>query len=152
MARRRIFSGSVFEEKGGYCRALVDGNWIFVSGTTGYDYKTGAISPDVREQARQTVRNIEHALAQAGGGLADLVRIRIYVRREADVDAVTAVMGGIFRDIRPAETLVVCNLADRAMLFEMEATALKQRPKRRAPAARNSKRPAAKRSARRGRR
>jgi enamine deaminase RidA (YjgF/YER057c/UK114 family) len=138
MARKRIFSGSVFEEKGGYCRALVDGNWIFVSGTTGYDYARGTISPDVSEQARQTVRNIEHALRQAGGSLEDVVRIRIYVRREEDLDAVTAVMGKIFRDIRPAETLVICTLADRAMLFEMEATAL-LRPRKRRTAAKTAR-------------
>ena len=75
MTRRLISSGSRFEADIGYSRAVVDGDWIFVSGTTGYDYRTMTIDPDVVAQARQAIRNIEAALAEAGASLADVVRV-----------------------------------------------------------------------------
>ena len=77
MERRRISSGSSFEELAGYSRAVVDGEWIFVSGTTGFDYRAGTISDDIAEQTEQCFRNIEWALKEAGSGMAEVVRIRV---------------------------------------------------------------------------
>ncbi len=77
--RRRISTGSTFEEQAGYARAVVDGEWVFVSGTTGFDYAANTIAEDVTEQTEQTFRNIEWALGQAGTSLADVVRVRVFL-------------------------------------------------------------------------
>ncbi len=126
MARRRISSGSSFEELASYSRAVVDGDWVFVSGTTGFDYKAGTISPDVAEQARQTFRNIGVALEQAGSGFADLVRIRVYLADAADFASVAPIVGEFCRTSRPANTTVVTPLIDPRMKIEIEVTAKKQ--------------------------
>ncbi len=121
--RRLISSGSHFEELAGYSRAVVDGEWVFVSGCTGFDYATGDISGDVVEQTRQTFRNIDAALAQAGAAPADVVRVRVYLAARDDFLRVAPVVGDYFRDIRPANTTVVAGLADERMKVEIEVTA-----------------------------
>ncbi len=125
MARQRVFSGSSFEELAGYARAVVDGPWVFVSGTTGYDYTNMTISEDAAAQTEACFRNIQTALEEAGAALADMVRIRIFVVDRADFSAVAEVVGRYCRDIRPANTTVVCQLIDPAMKVEIEVTALR---------------------------
>jgi enamine deaminase RidA (YjgF/YER057c/UK114 family) len=121
--RQLISSGSPFEKEAGYSRAVVDGEWIFVAGTTGFDYAQMTIAEDPAEQARQAFRNIETALAEAGARLADIVRVRYYVPNPADWPAVVPVLGEVFGTIRPAATALVCGLVDRRMKIEIEVTA-----------------------------
>jgi enamine deaminase RidA (YjgF/YER057c/UK114 family) len=121
--RRLISSGSPFEAAGGYSRAVVDGEWIFVAGTTGFDYAQMTIAEDPAEQARQAFRNIEKALAEAGGTLADVVRVHYYVPDLVDWPAIVPVLGEIFGVIRPAATALVCGLVDPRMKIEIEVTA-----------------------------
>src|SRR5207245_1264675 len=121
--RRLISSGSPFEAQGGYSRAVVDGEWIFVAGTTGFDYAQMTIVEDPAEQARQAFRNIEKALAEAGSRLADVVRVRYYVPSVADWPAIVPVRGEVVRALRPAATAVFCGLVDPRMKIEIEATA-----------------------------
>ncbi len=123
--RRLISSGSAFEKLAGYSRAVVDGDWVFVSGTTGFDYASGEISPDVAEQTRQTFRNIEAALAQADAGLADVVRIRVFLAERDDFATVAPIVGEHLKDVRPANTTVVAPLVDSRMKIEIEVTARK---------------------------
>ena len=124
MTRRLISSGSSFEELAGYSRAVVDGEWVFVSGTTGFDYARGTIADDVAAQTEQALHNIEAALAEAGALLADVVRIRVYLVDRADFETVAPIVGRWFRDIRPANTTVVSALCDARMKIEVEVTAL----------------------------
>jgi enamine deaminase RidA (YjgF/YER057c/UK114 family) len=121
--RRLISSGSPFEAQWGYSRAVVDGEWVFVAGTTGFDYARMAIADDPAEQARQALRNIEMALTEAGAGLVDVVRVRYYLADPADWPAVAPVLGEVFGTIRPAATALVCGLVDPRMKIEIEATA-----------------------------
>jgi enamine deaminase RidA (YjgF/YER057c/UK114 family) len=122
--RRLISSGSVFEAEIGYSRAVVDGDFIFVSGTTGFDYPTLTISPDVREQAAQALRNIEAALARCDAQLRDIVRVNYYLLDAAEFQACWPVLRGVLGEIRPAATmLVVAGLADPRMKIEIEVTA-----------------------------
>jgi enamine deaminase RidA (YjgF/YER057c/UK114 family) len=121
--RSLISSGSPFEAAGGYSRAVVDGEWIFVAGTTGFDYAQMTIAEDPAEQARQAFRNIEKALAQAGGTLADVVRVHYYVPGIADWPAIVPVLGEVFGAIRPAATAVFCGLVDPRMKIEIDVTA-----------------------------
>ena len=121
--RRLISSGSPFEAAAGYSRAVVDGDWIFVAGTTGFDYASMTIAEDPAEQARQACRNIEKALAEAGGTLADVVRVHYYVPDIADWQAIVPVLGEIFGAIRPAATALICGLVDPRMKIEIEVTA-----------------------------
>ena len=121
--RRLISSGSPFEAAGGYSRAVVDGEWIFVAGTTGFDYSAMTISDDPAEQARQVLRNIASALAEAGASLADVVRTRYYVPDAADWPRIVPVLGEAFATIRPAATALVCGLVDPRMKIEIEVTA-----------------------------
>ena len=129
MIGERIYSGSVFEDLAGYARAVVmpdpGGDWIMVSGTTGYDYATGAISEDPREQARQCFDNISRALADAGASLDDLVRIRVFLTDVADFEDIAAIVGEHTRAARPANTTVVCALTKPEMKVEVEVTARK---------------------------
>ena len=120
---RRISSGSPFEEKIGYSRAVVDGDRIYVSGTTGYDYKTMTMPEDAGQQARNALHTIEEALEQAGSSLKDVVRVRYYITDMAWYDALVDVAGEIFRDVRPAATMVVCELTTPEMKLEIEADA-----------------------------
>ncbi|MGQ4416660.1 RidA family protein [Streptomyces sp. SAS_269] len=121
--RRAILSGSVFEEQIGYARAVVDGDWVHVSGTTGFDYATMTISDDVVEQAEQCLRNIEAALAEAGCGFPDVVRVRYLLPERADFEPCWPVLRGRFGEVRPAATMLVCGLADPRMKIEIEVYA-----------------------------
>ncbi len=121
--RRLISSGSSFEAEAGYSRAVVDGEWIFVAGTTGFDYAQMTIADDPAEQTRQAFRNIEKALAEAGASLADVVRVRYYVPNAADWPAIVPVLGEVFGTIRPAATALFCGLVDPRMKIEIEVTA-----------------------------
>jgi len=121
--RRAILSGSPFEEQIGYARAVVDGEWVHVSGTTGFDYPTMTISDDVVEQAEQCLRNVEAALAEAGCTLADVVRVRYLLPERADFEPCWPTLRRTFGDIRPAATMLVCGLADPRMKIEIEAYA-----------------------------
>ncbi len=123
MRGERISSGSSFEELAGYARAVVDGPWVMVSGTTGFDYAAGTIDDDVVAQTRQCFRNIATALDQAGASLDDLVRIRIYLADAADFERVAPVIGEHCRAARPANTTVIAQLVDPRMKIEIEVTA-----------------------------
>ncbi|WP_316977161.1 RidA family protein [Shumkonia mesophila] len=125
MARRRISSGSTFEELAGYSRAVIDGPWVFVSGTTGFDYATGTIAADVAAQTEQAFANLAAALDRAGASLADVVRVRVYLAERADFETVAPIVGRHFAGIRPANTTVICTLVDARMKVEIEVTALK---------------------------
>ena len=126
--RRLISSGSPFEAAAGYSRAVVDGEWIFVAGTTGFDYSAMTISQDPAEQARQAFRNIERALAEAGANLADVVRVKYYLPDAADWPRIVPVLGETFGMIRPAATALICDLVDARMKIEIEVTARRQNP------------------------
>jgi len=121
--RRLISSGSPFEASTGYSRAVVDGEWVFVAGTTGFDYAAMTIADDPAEQARQTLRNIAAALGEAGASLADVVRIKYYLPDPADWPRVVPVLGEAFGAIRPAATALICGLIDPRMKIEIEVTA-----------------------------
>ncbi len=126
MERRLISSGSSFERRFGYSRAVVDGDFVFVSGTTGFDYQAMTIADDPAAQTRQALANIEAALAEAGAALDDVVRVRYYVPERADWDAIAAVLGERLGAIRPAATAIFCGLVDQRMKIEIEATARKR--------------------------
>lgn len=121
--RRLISSGSKFEDIAGYSRAVVDGDWVHVAGTTGFDYAAHTISDDVVAQARQCFRNIQAALEQAEASLDDVVRVRYYLTDATDFENVAPVFGEYFATARPAATAVVCRLIDPAMKIEIEVTA-----------------------------
>lgn len=120
---RRISSGSPFEARIGYSRAVVDGDMVYVSGTTGYDYRTMTIPEDAALQARNALATISRALEDAGASLRDVVRVRYYLTDMAHYDALVAVAGEVFGDIRPAATMLVCGLTTPEMKLEIEATA-----------------------------
>jgi enamine deaminase RidA (YjgF/YER057c/UK114 family) len=124
--RRLISSGSTFEREIGYSRAVVDGDLIFVSGTTGFNYRTMTISADVVEQADQCMRNIEEALAEACSRLADIVRVRYILPRLEDFEPCWPVLRHYFGDIRPAATMISAGLSDPRMKIEIEVTARRQ--------------------------
>jgi enamine deaminase RidA (YjgF/YER057c/UK114 family) len=123
MTRRLISSGSTFEAQIGYSRAVVDGDWIFVSGTTGFDYTTMSIADDVVAQAEQTMRNIGAALAEAGAGFADVVRVT-YILPDADeFPKCWPVLRRYFGEVRPAATMISAGLVDKRLRIEIEVTA-----------------------------
>ena len=121
--RRTITSGSTFEERIGYARAVVHGDHVYVSGTTGYDYATMTIADGVVAQCEQVVRNIEAALAEAGCTLADVVRVRYLLPDRADFEPCWPTLRAAFGGARPAATMMVCGLADPAMRIEIEVDA-----------------------------
>ena len=124
MTRQLISTGSPFEKTGGYSRAVVDGDFAFVSGTTGYDYTTMVMPADVTAQTQNCFKTIGAALAEAGFEMADIVRATYYITDAADADAVFAVCGQHLGDIRPAATLlVVAGLYKPEMKIEIEVTA-----------------------------
>ena len=123
MARRLISSGSTFEQEIGYSRAVVDGDWIFVSGTTGFDYATMTISDDIVEQTEQCFRNIAAALAQADATLDHVVRVRYILPDGAQFKKCWPVLRKYLGEVRPAATMISAGLADRRMLIEIEVTA-----------------------------
>lgn len=124
--RQTYSSGSTFEQEIGYSRAVSDGDWVFVAGTTGFNYETMTISEDVTEQAEQCLRNIETALHQAGSKMADVVRVTYIVPRREDFPPCWPVLRRYFGDIRPAATMISAGLADPRMKIEIEVTARKQ--------------------------
>lgn len=121
--RRSILGGSTFEEQIGYARAVVDGDRVHVSGTTGFDYATMSISSDVVEQAEQCLRNIEAALTEAECTFADVVRVRYLLPDRADFEPCWPVLRRTFGEVRPAATMLVCGLADPRMKIEIEVDA-----------------------------
>ena len=123
MTRRCIASGSTFERDIGYSRAVVDGDWIFVSGTTGFDYATMSIADDVVIQAEQCLRNIDAALKQAGAGLGDVVRVRYILPDAADFEPCWPVLRKYLGEVRPAATMISAGLADPRIRIEIEVTA-----------------------------
>ena len=125
MTRRLISSGSPLEAKVGYSRAVVDGEWVFVSGTTGFDYKTMAISDNVVEQAEQCLVNIEKALLEAGSRMSDVVRVRYILPKLEDFEPCWPVLRRYFGDVRPAATMISAGLSDPRMKIEIEVTARK---------------------------
>ena len=124
MSRRLISTGSPFEKTAGYSRAVIDGDFAFVSGTTGYDYATMTMPADVTSQTRNCFKTIEAALKDGGFAMADIVRATYYITRPEDADAVLALCGEKLGDIRPAATLlVVVGLYKPEMKVEIEITA-----------------------------
>jgi len=121
--RRLISSGSTFEAEIGYSRAVVDGDWVFVSGTTGFDYSTMTIAEGVAEQTEQCLRNIENALAEAGATLADVVRVTYVVPKADEFRECWPVLRRYFGEIRPAAMMISAGLADPRMRIEIEVTA-----------------------------
>jgi enamine deaminase RidA (YjgF/YER057c/UK114 family) len=119
----RIFSGSDFEDQIGYARAVVDGDRVYVSGTTGFDYSTMTISDDVVEQADQALINIGAALAEAGCYYADVLRVRYLLPNREDFEPCWPVLRKYFGEVRPAATMQMCGLADPRMLIEIEVDA-----------------------------
>ena len=126
MARRLISTGSPFERLAGYSRAVVDGDWCFVAGTTGYDYATMTMPESLEEQTRNCLKTIAAALGEAGFSMEDVVRARYYVTDRAFVRAVYPILGEHFGAIRPASTMLVCGLAEPEMKIEIDVTALRR--------------------------
>jgi enamine deaminase RidA (YjgF/YER057c/UK114 family) len=125
--RRLISSGSPFEKTIGYSRAVVSGEWVFVSGTTGFDYAAMTISDDVAEQTRQCFRNIVAALTEAGSSLADVVRVHYILPNAADFPACWPVLQEYLGEVRPAATMFAAALSDPRMKVEIEVTAHRPR-------------------------
>jgi enamine deaminase RidA (YjgF/YER057c/UK114 family) len=128
MTRRAISSGSKFEKLAGYSRALVDGEWVFVSGTAGMDPATSAFPEDAADQARFALATITSALAEAGSKISDIVQVRIYLADRADVVSVSTILGETFTDPRPTNTTIICGFPVPEIKVEIEVTARKQRP------------------------
>jgi enamine deaminase RidA (YjgF/YER057c/UK114 family) len=123
MTRKLISSGSTFESEIGYSRAVVDGDWIFVSGTTGFDYASMTIAEGIVDQTDQCLRNIQAALEQAGSGLQDIVRVTYVVPRGEEFPDCWPVLRRYFGEIRPAAMMISAGLADPRMRIEIEVTA-----------------------------
>ena len=123
MTRRLISSGSTFEKEIGYSRAVADGDWVFVSGTTGFDYASMTIADDIVEQTEQCLRNIESALAQAGATLGDVVRVTYVLPNAADFPQCWPTLRKYFGEVRPAAMMISAGLADPRMRIEIEVTA-----------------------------
>ena len=126
MTRRLISSGSTFEESIGYSRAVVDGEWVFVSGTTGFDYATMSIAAGLADQTEQCLKNIDAALRQADASLADIVRVTYILPNAAEFSECWPILRKYFGEIRPAATMISAGLADPRMRIEIEVTARKR--------------------------
>ena len=126
MTRQLISSGSSFEEKIGYSRGVVAGDWVFVSGTTGFDYNTMSISESVLEQTEQCMKNIEAVLRQAGASLKDVVRVTYVLPNGGEFEPCWPVLRTYFGEVRPAAMMISAGLADPRMKIEIEVTALKR--------------------------
>lgn len=126
MPRKLISSGSTFEATIGYSRAVVEGNLVLVSGTTGFDYATMTISDDVAAQCEQTFKNIGAALAEAGADFTDIVRVTYILPNAADFERCWPVTRKVLGDIRPASTAIIAGLVDPRMKIEIEVTAIKK--------------------------
>ena len=127
MTRSLISSGSTFEAEIGYSRAVVHGDWVFVSGTTGFDYATMTIADDLVAQTEQCLKNIDAALTQAGATMADVVRVTYVLPTAGDFPQCWPVLRRYFGEVRPAAMMISAGLADPRMKIEIEVTALKQR-------------------------
>jgi enamine deaminase RidA (YjgF/YER057c/UK114 family) len=125
MTRRLISSGSTFEQEIGYSRAVVVGDWVFVSGTTGFDYSKMSIAEGLLEQTEQCLKNIASALEQAGSSLAEVVRVTYILPNGAEFPQCWPVLRDYFGEVRPAATMICAGLADPRMRIEIEVTALK---------------------------
>ena len=128
MARRNISGGSQFEEIIGYSRVVDDGDYVFVSGTAGFDYEKGTISDDVEDQVRQTFRNLTASLATAGCRLVDVVKATYIVSDRDNWQKIIPVIGEHMRDVRPTATAFIASLVDDRMKVEIEVVA--RRPDR----------------------
>ena len=125
MKRTLISSGSTYESQIGYSRAVVAGDWVFVSGTTGFDYSNMTISADLLVQTEQCLKNIASALLQAGSSMADVVRVTYVLPDASQFEACWPVLRQYFGEVRPAAMMISAGLADPRMLIEIEVTALK---------------------------
>ena len=123
--RQLVSTGSPFEKAAGYSRAVADGPWCFVAGTTGYDYVTMTMPDDVSAQAENAMATIAKALGEAGFALADVVRVRYIVTDPSYADPVFSVVGRWLGDIRPAATMIIAGLIRPEMKIEIEATAFR---------------------------
>ena len=123
MSRQLIRSGSTFEQEIGYSRAVVDGNWVFVSGTTGFDYSKMTISDDLVEQTEQCLKNIQEALIKAGSGMEDVVRVTYVLPNAADFPVCWPTLRKYFSEIKPAAMMISAGLSDPRMRIEIEVTA-----------------------------
>ena len=123
--RRLISTGSPFEKTAGYSRAVVQGDWCFVAGTTGYDYATMTMPETGVDQGRNALTTIGKALHDGGFALSEVVRAHYYVTDRSFVHAVYAILGETFGEIRPAATMIVCDLAEPEMKIEIEVTAFR---------------------------
>ena len=126
MARRLISSGSTFEKSIGYSRAVVDGDWVFVSGTTGFDYSNMTIQEDAVAQCEQALKNIATALKQADSSFADVVRVHYLMTNASDFERCWPAMRAVFGDVRPAAMMIEAGLSDPRMKIEIEVTALRR--------------------------
>lgn len=126
MPRTLINSGSPFEADIGYSRAVVQGDWVFVSGTTGFDYTTMRISDDLAEQTEQCLKNIQSALEQAGSSIADVVRVTYVLPSGSNFQDCWPVLRRYFGAVRPAAMMICAGLLDPRMKIEIEVTAFKQ--------------------------
>jgi enamine deaminase RidA (YjgF/YER057c/UK114 family) len=125
MKRTLISSGSIFEQQIGYSRAVAQGDWVFVSGTTGFDYSTMQIADDIEMQTEQCLKNIASALTQAGATMRDVVRVTYVLPNGDDFPRTWPVLKRYFGEVRPAAMMIVAGLADARMKIEIEVTALK---------------------------
>jgi enamine deaminase RidA (YjgF/YER057c/UK114 family) len=126
MTKHLISSGSTFEQEIGYSRAVVVGDWVFVSGTTGFDYSSMSIAEGLLEQTEQCMKNIASALQQAGSSLADVVRVTYVLPNGAEFPECWPVLRKYFGEIRPAAMMISAGLADPRMRIEIEVTAVRQ--------------------------
>lgn len=126
MTRHLISSGSTFEQEIGYSRAVVAGDWVFVSGTTGFDYSNMTIAEGLLEQTEQCLKNIASALQRAGASLADVVRVTYVLPNGAEFPECWPVLRRYFGEVRPAAMMICAGLADPRMRIEIEVTALKR--------------------------
>ena len=122
MTRKRYFTGSRFEERGGYARGVRDGDMVFMSGCVGFDYEKDTIADDIVEQTHQAFRNINRGLAELGATFEDVVRIVIYIADRAYYEQTVDIIGEYCRDVRPANTFIVAQLVDPRMKIEIEVT------------------------------
>jgi enamine deaminase RidA (YjgF/YER057c/UK114 family) len=125
--RKLISSGSTFEDLMGYSRAVVDGKWVFVSGTTGFDYKDMTISEDIASQTDQCLKNIEAALKQADARMKDIVRVMYIVPNAQEFESCFPILQKWFGKIKPAATMISCGLSDPRMKIEIQVTAKRNR-------------------------
>lgn len=123
--RKNISTGSTFEKEVAYSRAVIKDNWIFVSGTTGFDYESMTISEDIIEQTDQCLQNIKKVLEEAGSGMQDIVRVTYILPNAEDFSKCWPTLRKYFDEVRPAATMIAAGLADERMKIEIEVTAIK---------------------------